>query len=77
MTAAVADAKRVGRELRIRYRNWRGEESVRRIVPDHIWYGADEWHPDHQWIMDAYDVDKGANRSFAVRDILEFGVTDG
>jgi predicted DNA-binding transcriptional regulator YafY len=61
-----------GRELHIRYRNWRGEVAVRRIVPDHIWYGSTEWHNEHQWLLDAIDLDRGETRSFAIKDIVEF-----
>jgi predicted DNA-binding transcriptional regulator YafY len=56
----------------IRYRNYRGETAVRRIQPRHIWFGATSWHPEPQWLMDALDLDKGAERSFALSDILDF-----
>jgi predicted DNA-binding transcriptional regulator YafY len=72
MTATLGGRVLAGREIRIRYRNWRGELSLRRIVPDHIWFGATEWHPEHQWLLDALDLDKGERRSFAILDIVEF-----
>ena len=76
MTAVLSEHQLSAREMRIRYRNWRGETNIRRILPDHIWFGATEWHPEHQWLLDALDVEKGVNRTFAIRDILEFCAED-
>lgn len=56
-------------EVNIVYTNYRGETSVRRIVPKRIWFGKTDWHPDEQWLLDAHDVEKNAERSFALRDI--------
>jgi hypothetical protein len=60
----------------IRYTNHRGETTVRRVVPLRIWHGSTEWHPEAQWLMDALDVDKGAERSFALRNVLAFDAHD-
>lgn len=54
--------------LRITYRNWRGEVSERNIVPQSVWFGATEWHPEPQWLLSALDTDKGAARDFALAD---------
>ena len=51
------------------YTNYRNETSVRKIIPERIWFGKTEWHPEDQWLLDAYDVDKNAKRSFALKDI--------
>lgn len=59
--------------LRITYRNWRGEVSERNIVPQSVWFGATEWHPEPQWLLSALDTDKGAARDFALAD---FGAND-
>src|SRR4051794_13334074 len=48
----------------IRYTNYRGETAVRRIVPLRIRFASSEWHPAEQWLMDAYDLDREAERSF-------------
>lgn len=55
--------------LTIHYRNWRGETALRRIVPRSVWWGNTEWHPRPQWLMTAYDLDKGAERDFALADM--------
>ena len=56
--------------LEIVYRNWRGEVTRRVIVPRRIWFGSTEWHPREQWLMDAFDTGKGAERSFALKDFI-------
>lgn len=58
--------------IRIVYTNYRGETSLREIVPQRVWYGATDWHPEEQWMLDAVDLDKGAARSFALRDIQSY-----
>lgn len=55
--------------VNILYTNYRGETNVRTIIPIKIWYGATDWHPEKQWLLDAVDIEKAANRSFALKDI--------
>jgi hypothetical protein len=56
----------------ILYRNYRGETAARYILPSRIWYGSTEWHPEPQWLVDALDVERGVERSFALKDVLQF-----
>lgn len=53
----------------IDYTNHRGERSERRILPSAIRYAEAEWHPGEQWLMDAFDLEKKADRTFAMKDI--------
>lgn len=62
------------RMVTIRYTNYRGETAIRRIIPLQIRFIATEWHPAEQWIIEAYDIDRGEDRSFAMKDILEWNV---
>jgi len=55
--------------VRILYTNYRGETALRTIVPEKMLFGGTEWHPEPQWLLEAYDVEKGASRSFAMKDI--------
>ena len=55
--------------VRILYTNYRGETTIRRIIPERIWFGETEWHQERQWLLDAFDIDKSQRRSFAVKDI--------
>ena len=50
------------------YTNWKGETAQRRIIPRRIWWGSTEWHPEPQWLLTALDVDKQADRDFALKD---------
>ena len=55
--------------LMVNYTNWRGVRSVRRIVPVGVWFGSSRWHPEDQFFMSAWDVDKAEMRDFAIRDM--------
>lgn len=58
-------------DTRFRYRNWRGEIAERQARPVSVWYGTTEWHPDPQWFLRAFDIDRGAERDFALRDMID------
>ena len=55
--------------VKILYTNYRSETAIREIIPEKIWFGETEWHPEPQWLLDAFDVEKKASRSFAMKDI--------
>ena len=59
----------VSQTVEIDYTNWRGERSVRRIVPDRIQWTANNWHKETQWLLRAWDEEKHDFRDFAVKDI--------
>lgn len=58
--------------VRILYTNYKNETGYRMIVPEKIWFGATEWHPENQWLLDAHDLEKNAVRNFAMKDIAEW-----
>lgn len=60
------------RELVFWYRNYKGEESYRRVRPLRIRYGTSEWHKEPQWLMLAYDLENDKEREFAMRDMSAF-----
>ena len=53
----------------IDYINWKGERSVRTIMPEKVFFAATEHHKTPQWILSAFDVEKKAWRHFAMADI--------
>lgn len=55
--------------VRILYTNYRGETDLRSIVPKGIFYGSTEWHKESQWLLEAFDIQKDADRHFAMKDI--------
>lgn len=58
------------------YTNYQGETSRRRVMPYCFWYGKSKYHVDEagnpveQWFLQAYDLDKQADRDFAWLDIV-------
>lgn len=51
------------------YCNHRGEIARRRVWPYGIYWGQTDWHPEPQWLLQAYDLDKGVERDFAMKDM--------
>ncbi len=51
------------------YTNYKGRTGVRKIVPGNIFFGHNKWHEENQWLMLAYDIEKEADRTFALKDI--------
>ena len=61
-------------KVTILYTNWKGETKYRNIIPMSVEFKATQWHPEEQWILNAMDVDKNAQRAFAIKDIKEWKV---
>ncbi len=61
-----------GQTLKFKYKNWEGKTGVREVEPIEVWYGETEWHKGKQWFLKAVDVEKKAERDFALRDVLKF-----
>ena len=55
--------------VEIDYTNHAGERALRSILPLRMTFKSTQWHPSAQWILEAFDIDKVAERSFAVKDI--------
>ncbi len=60
----------------IDYTNYRGERAIRRILPLRMRFAATEWHPERQWLLTAIDVEKDAERDFAMRDVHSWAPAD-
>ena len=66
----------IGEVATMTYTNYRGERADRLVLPQRVWFGATDWHPQPQWLMDAYDFDREALRSFAIGDVEGFERVD-
>lgn len=55
-------------EFECEYKNWRGEVAPRRLRAVAFWHGSTEWHPTPGLMLKAVDLDKDAERDFAVAD---------
>ena len=64
------------KSIKVKYKNWQGEVGVRTIIPEKVWYGNTDYHKEDQWLMDVWDVDKDAERTYAMMYIIEF-IKDG
>jgi hypothetical protein len=58
--------------LKFNYKNWQGEVAIRNVMPIKIWYGHTEFYPTDRWLLKATDLDKNAERDFALESIIEF-----
>jgi hypothetical protein len=65
-SAAVPDPVWVREQVRLWYRNHRGELAERHIWPCRLWFGKTDWYAEPQWLLKAYDFDKHAFRDFAL-----------
>jgi hypothetical protein len=52
----------------ITYKNWRGKTSLRKVIIKSFRFGTTEWHKEPGWLMRAWDVEKQAEREFALAD---------
>jgi len=58
--------------LKVKYKNWKGEVGIRTIIPLKVLYGHTDFHKTDQWLMEVWDIDKDAPRTYAMLDIVEF-----
>jgi hypothetical protein len=73
----INEADELDKIVSVLYTNYRGITARRRIIPRRIWFGSTEWHPGEQWILDAFDLEKRAERSFAIADIKAWSANSG
>ena len=64
-----SDFHQVNAEVTFQYKNWKNETRIRRVTPGLLWFGSNKWHPDPQWLLTAFDEEKGEDRDFALKDI--------
>lgn len=56
----------------IDYTNHRGERRWRNVEPRKLYWGRTEWHPEPQWLLHAFDLDKMEDRDFAMAGIHQW-----
>jgi hypothetical protein len=57
--------------MKIGYINHRGKFGVRRIFPTGVRYGITPYHTTPQWLLDCFDFDKKAPRTYALTDLVQ------
>jgi predicted DNA-binding transcriptional regulator YafY len=51
------------------YVNWKGIKGHRKVEIDEFHYGSTKYHPETQWLLEAFDLDKNEFRIFAMKDM--------
>lgn len=56
------------RSIAIKYTNYKGETKLRHVCPLELTFARTVYHPEKQWLLSVYDLDKNAYRDFALKD---------
>ena len=56
------------------YKNYKGVVSERLVRPIELFYGYTSYYPNKQWLLKAWDLNKDAERTFAMADISDWKV---
>lgn len=59
-----------GTHLEFLYTNHKGVTATRRVLPRRVYFGSTAWHPREQWLLEALDLDKMEDRTFALADAV-------
>lgn len=55
--------------IKVQYTNYKGETAIRTIIPLKFWFGKTEYHPQEQWLLDVWDLERNALRVYTLKDI--------
>lgn len=59
------------KRIRFTYKNYKGAVEDRTVYAERIYWGSTEYHPEPQWLLDAWDYSRQAKRSFALKDMTD------
>lgn len=51
------------------YVNHRGERGLHTVRPIRVYFGSTAYHPEAQWLLEAFDLDRRETRDFALSNI--------
>lgn len=74
VTPAGITSAMMNHPIKVRYTNYRGEAAIRTIVPLNFYFGSTEYHKEEQWLVKLWDVERGAERIYALQEITEWFV---
>lgn len=57
---------------KVLYTNYKGATKWRYVKPLQYFYGSTEYHPEKQWFLKVFDIEKEAERTYALNDIQVF-----
>lgn len=55
--------------VRFLYMNHKGVTALRTVRPIRLWFGSTCYHPDPQWLLECFDLDKLETRDYAMNGI--------
>lgn len=58
--------------IAVEYKNYRGETAVRKVIPLELYYGNTEYHPQDQWLLRVWDMEKDAERIYSLQGIKKW-----
>lgn len=59
------------KQIIVLYTNWKGKTEKRTIIPWVAYWGHTEYHPEDQFLLKCWDVEKQAERTYAMKDITK------
>lgn len=57
--------------LKLLYVNYKGEEAWRDVTILSLHWGSTQWHAEPQLLLEVYDHEKTAHRTFAAKDVRD------
>jgi len=63
------------RVMTVKYTNWNGKTSIRTVTVLRTFWGSNKYHPQPQQLLEVFDHDKMANRTYALAE-CDFTVSD-
>lgn len=64
------------KQIVVLYTNWKGKTEKRTIIPWTAFWGHTEFHKEDQFLLKCYDVDKKAERTYAMKDISKIELVE-
>lgn len=58
--------------VQVVYTNWEGTTAIRTILPLRFYYGNTEYHKEMQYLLECFDVEKKAKRTYAMKGIMKW-----
>lgn len=52
------------------YKNHRNEVAVRTFRPIRQWFGSTAFHPEAQWMVEVWDLDRNQTRDYAMAGFI-------
>lgn len=63
--------------IKVKYTNHKGVTAIRTITPLNLMFKSTPYHPEAQMLLNCWDIDKNAFRTFALKDCDFVSAQDG